>query len=52
MSVASNDGGKEFTKEYLEDGIARLEREDSESHTPENEAAIELATEALENLGV
>lgn len=50
MSVAANgDGG--FTKEYLEEGISRLQEEDSEVHTPENEAAIKLAEEALEELG-
>ena len=50
MAIAeSGDGG--FTKEYLEEGIARLEREDQETPTPENEAAIKLAEEALEELG-
>lgn len=51
MSVAANTGEKGFTKEYLEEGIARLKEEDSEIATPENEAAIGLAEEALENLG-
>lgn len=50
MSVAS-DGEGAFSKEYLEEGIARLEGENEENPTPENEAAINLASEALENLG-
>ena len=50
MSVPENsDTG--FTKEYLEDGIARLKEEDKEVPTPENETAINLAEEALEELG-
>ena len=50
MSVAADlEGG--FTKEYLEEGIARLEEEDAEVSTPENEAAISLAEKALEDLG-
>lgn len=51
MSVAGDGGVDGFTKEYLEDGIARLEEEDQEIPTPENEAAITLAEEALEELG-
>lgn len=51
MSVASNDGGDGFTKEYLEDGIERLEDEYVENPTPETEFAIGLAVDALENLG-
>ena len=51
MSVAANTGEKGFTKEYLEGGIARLKEEDAEVSTPENEAAIKLAEEALEDLG-
>lgn len=50
MSINRNGEG-EFTKEYLEEGIARLEEENQEVPTPENEAAIELAEEALKNLG-
>ena len=50
MSVAEDGEGK-FTKEYLEDGIARLKSEDAETPTPENEAAIKMAEEALEELG-
>lgn len=50
MAVADN-GEAKFPKEYLEEGIARLEEEDSEIPTPENEAAIRLAEEALEELG-
>lgn len=51
MAVASNDGDAKFVKEYLEEGIARLQEEDTENPTPENEAAIKLAEDALENLG-
>lgn len=50
MSVAGNGGGG-FTKEYLENGISRLEEENAESPTPENEEAIRLAEEALNELG-
>ena len=50
MSVAE-DGDAKFTKEYLEDGIARLEEENTEAPTPENEEAITLAEKALEELG-
>ena len=50
MSVAGN-GGSGFTKEYLEDGISRLEEENAENPTPENEEAIRLAEEALNELG-
>lgn len=50
MSVASDGEGK-FAKEYLEEGIARLEEENAENPTPENEAAIKLAEDALEGLG-
>lgn len=50
MSVAANGEGG-FTREYLEEGIARLQEEDSEVPTPENEAAIKLAEDALEDLG-
>lgn len=50
MAVAGN-GGKSFTKEYLEEGIARLEEENEAVPTPENEAAIELAREALDKIG-
>lgn len=49
MAVADN-GEAKFPKEYLEEGIARLEEEDSEVPTPENEAAIKLAEEALGEL--
>ena len=49
MSVAANGEGK-FTKEYLENGIERLEDEDVENPTPETEFAIGLAVDALENL--
>lgn len=52
MAVASNDGVSKFHKEYLEDGIERLEDEDIENPTPETEFAIGLASEALENLEV
>lgn len=49
MSVNANlEGG--FNKEYLENGIARLEEEDAEVPTPETEAAIKLAEQALEEL--
>ena len=51
MSVASDSGGSGFAKEYLEEGIARLQSEDKELPTPENEAAIKLAEGALEDLG-
>lgn len=51
MSVAANESEATFDKEYLEENIARLKEEDAESPTPENEAAIELAEETLENLG-
>ena len=51
MAVAANTGEKGFTKEYLEEGIARLKKENAEVSTPENEAAIKLAEEALEDLG-
>ena len=51
MSVAANTGEKGFTKDYLEDGISRLREEDAEASTPETEAAIALAEEALEDLG-
>ena len=50
MSVAT-DGEGSFGKEYLEEGIARLEEEDQENPTPENEEAINLAEKALEDLG-
>ena len=50
MSVPENEEGG-FTKEYLEGGIARLEEEDTENPTPENEEAIGLAEKALEDLG-
>lgn len=50
MSVADN-GEAKFTKEYLEEGIARLEEEDQEVPTPENEEAIDMAEKALEELG-
>ena len=50
MSTAENGIGK-FNKEYLETGIERLEDEDVEHPTPENEIAIGLAVDALENLG-
>lgn len=52
MAVASNDGVSKFHKEYLEDGIGRLEDEDIENPTPETEFAIGVASEALENLEV
>ena len=42
MSVAANEEGG-FTKEYLEEGVARLEEEDAENPTPENEEAIKKA---------
>ena len=45
-------GEGSFPREYLEEGIERLQQEDSESHTPETQAAIDLAAEALENLEV
>lgn len=51
MSVAADTGEDGFTREYLEDGIERLEDEDIENPTPENEFAIGLAVDALENLG-
>ena len=50
MSVAKDEDGG-FDKEYLEEGIARLEKEDKEVPTPENEEAIKMAEEALEDLG-
>lgn len=49
MSVAADGKGK-FEKDYLEDGIERLEDEDVENPTPETEFAIGLAVDALENL--
>lgn len=51
MAVASNDGEGKFPREYLENGIERLENEDIENPTPETEFAIGLAVNALENLG-
>lgn len=50
MSVAQ-DGEGSFEKEYLEEGISRLEEEDKQVPTPENEEAIKKAEEALEELG-
>lgn len=50
MSTAEN-GEAKFNREYLEDGIARLEEEDQETPTPENEEAIKMAEDALEELG-
>lgn len=50
MSVPEN-GTASFDKEYLEEGIARLEEENSEVPTPENEEAIKMAEKALEELG-
>lgn len=50
MSIAGDEGGT-FTREYLEDGISRLQDEDAEAPTPENEEAIRKAEEALEELG-
>ena len=49
MSVAADGEGK-FEKDYLENGIERLENEDLENPTPETEFAIGLAVDALENL--
>ena len=49
MSIAANGEGG-FDKEYLEEGIARLQEEDQETPTPENEEAIEMAEKALEEL--
>ena len=51
MAIAADTSGHGFTKEYLKEGIARLKKEDSKYPTPENEAAIKLAEEALKNLG-
>lgn len=51
MSVAANNGDKGFPREYLENGIERLEDEDIENPTPETEFAIGLAIDALEDLG-
>ena len=51
MAVAGDPGEAGFTKEYLEEGIARLREEDGAVPTPENEEAIRLAQEALEELG-
>ena len=51
MAVADNLGEAGFTKEYLEEGIARLKEEDSTTPTPENEEAIRMAEKALEELG-
>lgn len=50
MSVPENGDGK-FTKEYLEEGVARLEEEDAENPTPENEEAIEKVEKALKEIG-
>lgn len=50
MSIAGNSEGG-FTKEYLEEGISRLEKENQENPTPENEEAIRKARKALEELG-
>lgn len=49
MSVNANLGGG-FDKEYLEEGIARMKEESAEISTPETEAAIKLAEQALEEL--
>lgn len=51
MSVAEDTGRSGFDRDYLEGGITRLREEDAELATPENEAAIKLAEEALEDLG-
>lgn len=50
MAIAENSEAK-FTKEYLEEGIARLQEENAENPTPENEEAIKMAEKALEELG-
>lgn len=47
---ASADLGGGFDKEYLEEGIARMKAESAEVATPETEAAIKLAEQALEEL--
>ncbi len=49
MSVNANLKGG-FSKEYLEEGIARMKEENKEISTPETEAAIKLAEQALEEL--
>ena len=50
MAIPENTEAK-FNKEYLEEGIARLEEENAENPNPENEEAIKMAEEALEELG-
>lgn len=39
-----------FSKEYLEEGIARLREEDGENPTPETKESIGIIADALENL--
>lgn len=51
MATATGTGERKFDSKYLREGIARLEEEDAELPTPENEAAIKLAEDALEDLG-
>ena len=46
MSVAE-DGQKIVDRPYLEEGIARLEEENKELPTPENEEAIRMAEKEL-----
>lgn len=50
MSVNANLGGT-FDKDYLKEGIDRMEKENEATPTPEMEAAIKLAEQALEELG-
>ena len=50
MAIPENTEAK-FNKEYLEEGITRLEEENAENPNPENEEAIKMAEEALEELG-
>lgn len=49
MSIAA-DGEEKFTKDYLENGIERLEDDDIENPTSETEFAIGLIVDAMENL--
>lgn len=51
MAIATGAGERKFDSKYLREGIARLKEENAELPTPENEAAIKLAEEALKDLG-
>ncbi len=49
MAVAG-DGGGGFTREYLEEGLTRLQEENEEIPNKETESAIEKIEEALAQL--